>query len=504
MRRVACYSLHTKQAGAKPPLVELIDSWLQSKGILSQDTTSIRLRDGRVGSIEKKASECSKGRLDEMILLEPTENGSFSTNIAVASGDEELAISITLGAASTVLAPSRLDIRCPRIVRDVLRTRCIWDYRGTQVSLSPLEFQGRDGGERFIQFAWSNSRSLPVVIISRIDESPVSPQGLADIANDLAGLAVVADIDEEAAWVVTQQKSKEWSCYGGAVRVYWPGLNETSSCYDHPLWTGQRLLQGVDDITHATNRIRSQLRRRILSQSAFGITEPDFLQTIRKAVRIEEIERIRHEVAEGKSYEEMAEEYYMAACKAEDRLDQATKEIKELKTIVENLQYALQWKGAVGIGPEVIHPSEATPPATVEEAVIQARETLGDVLTFGLDVDRGVATLSRDAGPPDKILDYLQTLGEFTIAKRSGSLGMSAVKWLEGKGALGSIEAEGVMKNASERSARTWDYGNGEKRTFELHLKPSEGTSPDRCVRIYFEYDEEAQKTVLGWVGRHP
>ncbi len=52
--------------------------------------------------------------------------------------------------------------------------------------------------------------------------------------------------------------------------------------------------------------------------------------------------------------------------------------------------------------------------------------------------------------------------------------------------------------------ARTWDDGAGARREFELHLKPAEGTSPDRCVRIYFDYDETAQRAVVGWIGRHP
>jgi hypothetical protein len=52
--------------------------------------------------------------------------------------------------------------------------------------------------------------------------------------------------------------------------------------------------------------------------------------------------------------------------------------------------------------------------------------------------------------------------------------------------------------------ARTWDDGTGRRRQFELHLKPAEGTSPDRCVRIYFEYDDASGRSIIAWVGRHP
>jgi|694.fasta_scaffold00416_55 hypothetical protein len=504
MRRVASYSLHTSQASGEARIRALIDSWLQSKGSFDEDPARLTFKDGRLGSIKKRTRKCTDGNLYEVMLIEPIESGSFTTNIAVASGDAQLAINITLGAVSELLAPSRLDIRCPRIVRDILHTGYTWNYKGTHVPIAPIIFQGLEGGERFIQLAWSKSRSLPLISISSIAESPVNPQGLSEIAYDLTGLAVVAEIDEEAAWLITEQKGKEWSCYGGAVRVYWPGLDDASSCFEHPLWTSQRLLQGVDDAAQAVKRIRSQLRRRILSQSAFGITEPAFLQGVRKAVRAEGLRRIKDQLAKGKSFEETAEECYTAACNAEERLDEAYNEIEELRAVVESLQCALAWKGAGENGSEVIQPSPLPPPTTVEESIVQARETLSDVLAFGLDVEKGVATLARNAGPPEKILEYLQALGEFTKAKRLGSLGMTAIKWLEGKGVLGSVESEGTMNNPSERSARTWDYGNGEKRPFELHLKPSEATSPDRCVRIYFDYDEEREMTILGWVGRHP
>lgn len=51
---------------------------------------------------------------------------------------------------------------------------------------------------------------------------------------------------------------------------------------------------------------------------------------------------------------------------------------------------------------------------------------------------------------------------------------------------------------------RTWDDGSGQRRQFEKHLKPNESTSPGRCVRIYYDYDETLKKTIVAWIGRHP
>jgi hypothetical protein len=69
---------------------------------------------------------------------------------------------------------------------------------------------------------------------------------------------------------------------------------------------------------------------------------------------------------------------------------------------------------------------------------------------------------------------------------------------------IASGESETVLNSPAEQKARTWDDGAGAKRGFNFHLKPSEATSPDRCVRVYFEYDEKRSKTIVGWIGKHP
>lgn len=132
-------------------------------------------------------------------------------------------------------------------------------------------------------------------------------------------------------------------------------------------------------------------------------------------------------------------------------------------------------------------------------------EECADTLVFGAAVTEGesVGTLAPDAGPPEKVLRYLRVLGEFTKAKRSGPLGTTAIKWLEGRNVTASGESETGRSSQKERQARTWDDGYGGRRFFDWHLKPKDATSPDHCVRIYFDYDEDFGKTVVGWVGTH-
>ena len=66
-----------------------------------------------------------------------------------------------------------------------------------------------------------------------------------------------------------------------------------------------------------------------------------------------------------------------------------------------------------------------------------------------------------------------------------------------------SASDEGENLSAREMAARTWHDGV-KRRLFVWHLKPAEAVAPDRCVRIYFEWDDEREVVVVGWVGRHP
>jgi hypothetical protein len=135
--------------------------------------------------------------------------------------------------------------------------------------------------------------------------------------------------------------------------------------------------------------------------------------------------------------------------------------------------------------------------------VSRAKSLFPAELVFGDDVEEGVRSLAPDAGPPEKIYEYLKTLADMTTQRQDNTLGKSTVDWLREHGLRLSNESETVRNSQTEMQKRKWHDGRNQ-RQFETHLKPNESTSPDKCVRIYFDYDPEVRKTVVGWVGRHP
>jgi hypothetical protein len=507
MRQLASYSLAAKRDPEQHPsatgdeVSHHIETWLASKGKPTEAGEHLVLNDGRLATIDRNTLSTAQGNLWEVVLTEPTPGGWLRTSIAVAESLELLAVSVGLSAGSSSLSPVSLDVHCPRVVRTLLDSPVVWTYGETRLTSSPLSLTGVAGGDAFINLAWSPSRSVPLVAISDEYGAVLHPGIVEAIARDLAGLAIVARLDPPASWRITLRKGKAWSCYSSAIRLYWPGLHAAANPYDHPLWTPIRLLEGVADTETAAGRIRTQLRRRILGQSAFAISEPPLFNKIRRAARQEEIAALQAKAAADTDYQALAEGYFAELLKAQALIDERDEEIEALRAQVSSLQLALKWKDGAS---DAVEPDVEAPPATVEEAVLVAMDRYDSTLIFGASVNEGMKTVAPDAGPPDKILSYLRGLSELTEARRAGPLGTTAIKWLGSRGIIASGESETVLNSAKEQQARTWDDGAGTRRPFNFHLKPSEATSPDRCVRIYFDYDEKRGKTVVAWVGKHP
>lgn len=371
---------------------------------------------------------------------------------------------------------------------------------------------GRTGGEKLAEMIRDAGRSIPFVVASEDSGFLMHPGLDDDFARYTAGLANVVSIDAEASWALTNTLGQEWSCFNGAIRLYWPFASEPGNPFAHYLWTASRLTHGMATTKEAAERICDQIRRIILGVSTVSVRRPLLIDAVRQAARQEEqaarqkeLERQKQEAASLEDFIEIADGVHKdnEKLKAEsEKLEAANKKLREeLDQALENIRLIGQaWPQAPV---SEVEPEQESPPATVEEAVAQARKQFSEDLVFGSDVAKGVEGLNPEAGPPDKILAYLRWLAEAARAKRSGPLGKTLIGWLGERGVIASSETALDRESPTERKKRTWNDGV-EARCFDMHLKPSDGTSPDRCVRIYFVWRDEDKKMVVGWVGRHP
>lgn len=508
MREVARYAFNAPLAEVAEPsgtwtaIRHSVDEWLASKGTRREQNAVVRIeyRDGRVADLSTIETSASCGEIISWTLEEPTDGGVFKTALAVGRNADVIAVACELdaGAPIQVVAPVLFEAHCPQIVRDIIDIGIPWSVRETRVSTRSRRFTGDQAGTELASLITSEARSLPLVVVSEFEGFVLHP-GIAEaIARDLSGLAIVASATDSASWAVTRILGVEWSCYHAAIRIYWPFGATDRSPFRHPLWTARRLLYGVEGTEAAAHRIRTQFRRRILGLSTL---------TVRRHLIFDEIEReYRIQATEARRKEATSQEELLKLYAADnDRLEAENRALQErvarLQTDLANIEALAAWT-AKESGEELV-PDADVPPSTVAEAVEHAKARYRKFLVFGDDVSGGIQTLAENAGPPDKIVRYLAGMADLAEALRKGPLGVTTVQWLKDRGFHVSGESETIQNSRAELKRRTWHDGR-RRRTFDLHMKPTDATSPDRCVRIYFDWDTDEKKVVVGWLGREP
>jgi len=515
MRPVANYSMSVvppDALGLHRKVEAAIADWLTAKGIIDLERPErFNLRDGRTAELQRRQFRTGAGELLEMSLTEPTDAGIFQTYLVAGRRDAAVGVSCSLraGTLSGEVVPTRFEVRCPAVLRAIIELQDGWTYGASPLRTSPLRLTDSDGARQFVELAWSKERALPIVAISEDHGVFLHPGIDRALALDLAGLATVVVLESTASWELTRTRGKAWSCFGGAVRVFWPDLHSSTDPYRHPLWTPRRLLENVVDSADAAERIRRQLRRLVFSQSALSVREPALFSALRRSVRDDELAASRDAASRvqdaGNTIEAQLQvivALYEEIDRKDDRIEELEQDLADLRAQNANLQESIRrWSEPAS---DEVPPEDEIPPATVEDAVLLAMDKYDDTLRFGGDVNAGIRSLAPDAGPPDKILRYLGKLSDLTVLLRSGKVGRNTLDWLAGQGVSASRESETIRNSKSEMQRRIWDDGTGQGRQFELHLKPVEATHPDKCVRIYFEYDRASCVTVIGWVGRHP
>ncbi len=507
MRTLAQYAFeaNSQDASAAETLFRkvagLVEKWLHAKGDTDAASKTIALDDGRTGQLEVKVLSSSIGSTSHWAISEPSSGGIFTTSIATALSGRSVFISCNLsgGFSVNVVAPVGFDARCPQVVRDIIELSKDWRVGETTVASKATVFSDEGGGESLQRLLLSHDRSLPVIAISRSQGFLLHPDIAERMARDLAGLAIVVELGEKASWVLTRDLGKTYSCFNGGIRVYWPGFEKTAAPLRHPLWTSQRLMRDVPTTEAASTRIRNVLRRKIFATSAFAVQVPHVFERIELQHQKETLETRIREAVDTSDYKQLSELYEVENADLRKKLIDEKKITQQLREDLYRLQTTQAWTNQE----DDVVPVTETPPATVEEAVQRARKVFAAELTFGNDVEEGTRTIALDAGPPDKIYDYLQHLAELAKALRAGPLGDTTLNWLRLWGIQASNESETITNTKDEMRKRTWHDGRAD-RQFEMHLKPAEATSPDRCVRIYFDWDKATEKVVVGWVGKHP
>jgi hypothetical protein len=156
------------------------------------------------------------------------------------------------------------------------------------------------------------------------------PQLDERLAYDLAGLANVVRVDEDASWALTDVLGPALCCYWGAVRLFWPHLGGNDRGF-HPLWTGERLRSSGQDAFATRERFRKQLRGLVFPAAALSIVRPREIDSIRDAAEGAAITAFRYKAKSLEEFLSLADSYAADADKLREERTTLRARIEELE-----------------------------------------------------------------------------------------------------------------------------------------------------------------------------
>lgn len=401
------------------------------------------------------------------------------------------------------IAPVDFVLRRPRVVATLLR-QFVCTNGDSRLSLEPAGLSVERMREFVDSALLSSRRRLPIVVVSR---NLMSEKWLVDpgeLAERLAGIAQVYVLDDKwAGYALTEEVGKMYSCFNGAVRLYWPDFNPSEAPYS-PVYIPDRVAQLGSQLVEATFKQLAAISAFRFLPGPVAVDAVDFLQEEKRL----EMERMRVLARDSNDYSQLLD----LSDKENDRLRESVQRLsKENEDLRAGLQLSQDnvrviWQAQENHSEPS---SEGAIPAdedgdadTVSNAVEIAKKKFKQTLIF-----QDSATDSAEKSPfrqPKKVLHALEAMHEVCLAWRRS---------IETKAAAGSweqqFEKKGFTYKARESSTSKGKWGEeyetvykGEKVSIEQHLSVGKG-GPDTCLRIHFYVDEASQQLVIAHVGKH-
>lgn len=384
---------------------------------------------------------------------------------------------------------------------------------GLRLSAAPRRISVQEVS-KLIGFLCASDRRLPVVLVSQAKNPALGQNGyLVDgrkLASVLAGSAHVMVIDWDATYELSQIVGDEWSCFGGAVRIYWPSSIdfEADDPYEHPLYTAQTIRRNFysgEFEKELEKEIRVQNAGQVIDWNRLGVQfyveaeQARMLSASGEASTEELLERCQeqlrrvHESQE--EYKALAETYYadMAAYREDSQalqkqmtamtgmLDRQRREIARLKHgKVErppvDWDYGQMAKWVEQYYPDrlYLHPRAVR---ALKSAVYQNPSM----------VYRCLILLAED------YYDYrMGRINRDTFLQRCNAVD-------PGLSECGFGESSDILEQGDEYYIT---YA-GKRHLLERHLKKGVSHNALYCLRIYFFWDEKSSHVVIGSLPGH-
>ncbi len=448
---------------------------------------------------------------------------TWTTELSLAADGAQVRVGIRVLCASLPFTQAPIKLTRPRVVVDLANRFKMRDVK--PIAAEPLYLKQEDELPRLLALLTNPARSLPVFLLTQPDPHRlglnVKPFLLDEVqlARRLQGLGHVVTMPKDLNPAWTMMVGKTWSAFMGAVRTYRPRLDfDQDSPTNHPLALADRVLAFEYEGQIAEDAFSAFL---VDQAFVYAATKPiewkpclfhaDALQ------RDAEIARTRakddqdwkqlyeQEIAAlGKRAEEaegLANSYADDVDSLKNELAEAEQENRRLGHYVETLRAQLEAKTGRSADATITIPDDYDSMPEWVEANLAGRLLLHPRAASGL----------KDAKYEDVNLVYkaLLALGmEYrNMRLRSADDDGPKQAWQQKLGEL-SLECEGSI--TKERAGEEGDtyfvkypLGTVKNQFLDLHLRKG-STKDDRvCMRIYFFWDADKNRVVVGWLPGH-
>lgn len=402
----------------------------------------------------------------------------------------------------------------PRFVRGIVfKHDCTLDNR--PVGDEPWIVESEADVDALVDFLQSPSRHHPVVAFSLPEESADPDETIIQVGSFMrrtVGYVHSVIITSDASYELTRQLGKEFSVYRQAIRTYWPGFDpDMDLSTDHPVATHARIAAWQEDRDESfEDFLVDQSLRLTRSRDELERAHPPFQQikliaasTAREAARKagkSDAELLAYADGEIAAATKRAMEAEELLSVAEDERDEALALVREQTARYMALQHRL----------DILNSQSRT----VGGATQELPDTLEDIEAWAKDHLSGAVELHERAikaaresefHDPEYVYKVLLMLRDHYVPMRriGGTELLNAFKNAAMQLRLVDTKCFSQKNKAKNFGGEYFVKYNGVSRELDWHLKGSDARNDQRGFRLYYFWDDETSRVIVGYLPGH-
>ncbi len=437
---------------------------------------------------------------------------TWTTEVGIAQHGEKLAVFGCRLICSQRGYAAPMPRSIPRFVREIaFELPTYLDRR--RISADPWIIEEESDVDELVEFLQSPKRNHPVVLFALPEGSENPEEASLDVWSFIrrtVGFVHSAIITSNASYLLTDRLGRDFTVYRQAVRTFYPGFNPSVDLpTDHPVATGMRISGWGDGGGRSFHDFLVQHSLRITrphdilerEQPSFQHVKRIAAQTAREAAKSSGqtetalLELMDKELQAAKGE---AEASLQLAINAEAERDQIASELRQIKAGYAALQSRLN--RVLAAAPPVVGPPPPTALADIESWA--QMELSGQV-----ELHRRAVKALRESDFQDVVLvrNALLMMRDFYVPmKRDGGK--------ELRSAFDHRLAELGLQNAKcfSQENRAKNFGGDyfvtyqeSSRELDWHLKGSNARDGRMGFRLYYFWDDETERVIVGHLPGH-